>query len=138
VTQQSRRERRRQRQRSTVLRRACEGRLAALGLSYEPDVLRLTERLSERRGRPIVLVPLQMRAFDPCGVWFASVDTDFICYEANTSKHHQEHIIAHELGHMICCHRGLLAGNCPAGQTCRQATPVDGLRYHRPGRGKPA
>jgi hypothetical protein len=101
-------DRRRQRQRSTVLRRACENRLAALGLSDEPDIVRVTERISERRGRPILLVPVTMRAFEPYGLWFASVDTDFICYEANTSKHHQEHIIAHELGHMICCHRGVV------------------------------
>jgi hypothetical protein len=90
------------------MRRACESRLAALGLSDEPDILRLTERVSERRGRPVLLVPVEMRAFDPYGLWFASADTDFICYEANTSKHHQEHIIAHELGHMICCHRGVV------------------------------
>ena len=105
---QSRRDRRRQRERSTVLRRACESRLAVLGLSDEPDIARLTERISGHRGRPILLVPVEMRAFDPYGLWFATVDTDFICYEANTSKHHQEHIIAHELGHMICCHRGVV------------------------------
>jgi hypothetical protein len=82
--------------------------LAALGLPGEPDIVRLAGRISERRGRPIRLVPMEMRAFDPYGLWIASADTDFICYEANTSKHHQEHIIAHELGHMICCHRGVV------------------------------
>lgn len=120
MAQQSRRERRRQRERSTALRRACESRLAALGLSEEPDLLRLTERISERRGRPILLVPVQMRALDPYGLWFASADTDFICYEANTSKHHQEHIIAHELGHMICCHGGVVR---PDDETMRLLFP---------------
>lgn len=108
MARQSRRDRRRQRERSTALRRACESRLAVLGLSDEPDIVRLIERISGHRGRPIRLVPVEMRAFDPYGLWFATVDTDFICYEANTSKHHQEHIIAHELGHMICCHRGVV------------------------------
>ncbi|WP_314173995.1 ImmA/IrrE family metallo-endopeptidase [Streptomyces winkii] len=30
---------------------------------------------------------------------------DFIVYEADTSKPHQDHIIAHELAHMVCGHR---------------------------------
>jgi hypothetical protein len=36
-----------------VLRRACERRLVALGLSNEADLARLTECISEHRGRPI-------------------------------------------------------------------------------------
>ncbi|MCZ1012559.1 ImmA/IrrE family metallo-endopeptidase [Streptomyces lydicus] len=47
-----------------------------------------------------------MQASDPCGLWIACDDADYIVYEANTSKLHQEHIIAHELAHIICCHRG--------------------------------
>ncbi|MGW7022478.1 toxin [Streptomyces decoyicus] len=51
---------------------------------------------------------MMMQASDPCGLWIACNDADYIIYEANTSKLHQEHIIAHELAHMICCHRGTL------------------------------
>jgi hypothetical protein len=104
----SRREWRRQREQSASLRRGCEKRLAALDLPAEPDIVKLANHIGDRRGRPIILMPVQMQASDPYGLWIATAEADFIGYEANTSKHHQEHIIAHELGHMICCHRGIL------------------------------
>jgi hypothetical protein len=33
-------------------------------------------------------------------------DADFIAYEESTSRHHQEHIIAHEFAHIIYGHHG--------------------------------
>lgn len=35
---------------------------------------------------------------------------DFIVYESETSKPHQDHIIAHELAHMVCGHRSGAGG----------------------------
>jgi hypothetical protein len=37
-------------------------------------------------------------------MWMATRDVDYICYEADTSSLHQEHIILHELGHLLCDH----------------------------------
>lgn len=40
----------------------------------------------------------------PCGMWIALRDVDYILYEANTSRLHSEHIILHEIGHILSCH----------------------------------
>ncbi|MEV0374823.1 ImmA/IrrE family metallo-endopeptidase [Streptomyces sp. NPDC050636] len=62
------------------------------------------ERLSADRGRPIQLVPLPLGAETPCGMWLATDAFDVIVVEADTSSLHQDHIIAHELAHMLCNH----------------------------------
>lgn len=88
------------------LRRECQARLDALNLPTPYDVSILCEYLSQQRGRPIHLVPMTMQVSHPCGILVASSTTDFIFYDVNTSKPHQEHIVMHELAHIICCHRG--------------------------------
>lgn len=88
------------------LRKAGAQRIAELDLPEVADVAELCRYLGEIRDRPITLVPLQMPASHPCGMWVAARDEDLIFYDANTTSAHQEHIILHELGHIICCHRG--------------------------------
>jgi hypothetical protein len=41
----------------------------------------------------------------PCGVWISLPDVDYVFYEAETSQLHREHIILHELGHLLCEHQ---------------------------------
>ncbi|MFF9978461.1 toxin [Streptomyces erythrochromogenes] len=88
------------------LRKAGAERIAELDLPKATDVAELCRHLGEARGRPILLVPMQMPSSHPCGMWVAARDEDLIFYDANTTSAHQEHIILHELGHIICCHRG--------------------------------
>jgi hypothetical protein len=40
----------------------------------------------------------------PFGVWIATEDTDYILYQLQTSKSHQDHIVLHELGHLLAGH----------------------------------
>ncbi|MEV7616647.1 toxin [Streptomyces sp. NPDC089799] len=94
------------RSRLKKLRKAGAQRLAELALPEVADVAELCRHLGEVRGRPIILVPMQMPASHPCGMWVAAREEDLIFYDANTTSAHQEHIILHELGHIICCHRG--------------------------------
>ncbi len=94
-----------QHRRLARLRRSCEDRLTALKLTASSDVAGLCARLSELRGRPLHLIPIAMRAAQPCGLWVTSDAADFVIFEANTTRPHQEHIIAHELAHIICDHR---------------------------------
>lgn len=89
-----------------ALRTACSQRIAELNLRAAPDVQAVCDRLFELRGRPIKLVPLPMPASNPCGMWVAAQHEDIIFFDTNTTSSHQEHIILHELGHIICCHRG--------------------------------
>lgn len=87
------------------LRRAWESVLARLDLPDTCGIATVAERLSADRGRPIQLVELPLGAKSPCGIWLATDDADFIVVEANTSRLHRDHIIAHELAHMLCGHR---------------------------------
>lgn len=88
------------------MRRKCLSRLDTLNIAASCDLSMLCAHLSQQRGRPLYLSPLDMQAPHPCGVWVASNEADFIFYEASTSKAHQKHIIMHELAHIICHHRG--------------------------------
>jgi hypothetical protein len=40
----------------------------------------------------------------PCGLWLATARCDYIVFEADTTVLHQNHIIAHELGHLVLEH----------------------------------
>jgi len=40
-----------------------------------------------------------------CGAWFGREHEDLICVEPEVSPLHREHIVLHELGHMLCGHR---------------------------------
>ncbi|WP_051386288.1 hypothetical protein [Actinokineospora inagensis] len=89
-----------------AVRRECAATLAALDLPARMDLAALCEHLAAARGRPLHVVPVAMGASQPCGLWVATRDADWIFYDEATTRAHREHIILHEIGHMICCHRG--------------------------------
>jgi hypothetical protein len=88
------------------LRRNCEERLAALGMRAPYALDELCAAIQRERGRPLKLIPMSLEQDHPCGIWVASDTEDLIFYEANTSRTHQEHIVGHELGHIIWSHSG--------------------------------
>ncbi|MGW2601128.1 toxin [Streptomyces klenkii] len=88
------------------LRRGADALLTRLELPDHCDIVTLCEHLSRERGRPLHLAPVIMGASYPCGMWVALDTADIVIFEANTSRLHQDHIIAHELAHMMCNHRG--------------------------------
>ncbi|MFE0171375.1 ImmA/IrrE family metallo-endopeptidase [Streptomyces sp. NPDC059002] len=94
------------RRNSGPLRRSCELRLAALGMPGERTIAHLCAHVSQLRGRPVVTAPMRLKAPAPCGMWIAWQDIDVIVYAADTSPAHQDHIIVHELAHILCGHRG--------------------------------
>ncbi|OPG13435.1 hypothetical protein [Microbispora sp. GKU 823] len=85
------------------LRRACEARARQLPLPSPFDVRRLCAVVAEQRGRPIHLRPLTGGA-GVYGLWVATEVADLIFYEQATTTPHQEHIILHELCHILCDH----------------------------------
>lgn len=89
------------------LRRESEERLANLALPAVFGIDDLCRRVSRERGRPLHLLRVSLGASHPCGMWVAAAVEDFIVFEDHTTRTHREHIIAHELAHMICCHRGV-------------------------------
>lgn len=99
------------------LRRQCATLVAQLDIPVPFDAHKLCDRLARSRGRPIRLVPIALPTGGPCGAWFSVADADYILYEKRTSRPHQEHIIVHEVGHLICHHEAapvLDSGTIPA------------------------
>ncbi|MEV8597812.1 hypothetical protein [Streptomyces sp. NPDC052012] len=65
----------------------------------------LCRLLGEHRGRPIRLMPYPLPVPGPFGLWIASRTVDYIFYQQETSRTHQDHIILHEVGHILADHR---------------------------------
>lgn len=68
------------------------------------DVRDLCLKLAEHRERPIELVPYPLPVPGAFGLWIAFADADRILYQEHTTTAHQDHIILHEVGHMISGH----------------------------------
>lgn len=89
-----------------TLRKRCEERLCSLDLPDPFDVRDFRDRLAEHRGRPILLFAANSDS-GPCGLWVAGPSLDVVFYERVTSPLHQDHIILHELCHLVCEHHAL-------------------------------
>ncbi|RSM89592.1 ImmA/IrrE family metallo-endopeptidase [Kibdelosporangium aridum] len=86
------------------MRRRCEATARALPLPQPFDARALCERVAQQRGRPITLTPMNCGDSGVLGLWVAAKNADMIFYEASTTPPHQEHIILHELSHVLCDH----------------------------------
>lgn len=64
----------------------------------------LCRLLGEYRGHPIHLVPYALPVSGPFGIWIDAGDADYIFYQRETSPAHQDHIILHEIGHILADH----------------------------------
>ncbi|PKW18743.1 uncharacterized protein DUF955 [Saccharopolyspora spinosa] len=87
------------------MRRRLRRDLAGLGIDEPVDMGEVCRRLSVQRGKPIRLVAYPFAVPGPFGWWGSTPDTDFILYQAETTPAHQQHIIAHELGHLLADHK---------------------------------
>lgn len=102
-----------------LLRRRCRRLLNELDIRPPLDVFELCRRVGERRGKPIRLLEHSIPVPGPFGVWISTRPADYILYQKETSKPHQNHIILHELGHLLAGHESdpcdddLLAGLYP-------------------------
>lgn len=100
-----------------AVRRRCIARLRTLPLPVPFDLRVFCAALAAERGRLLLLEPFPIGATlrrsprpspgpesATTGVWYAGAATDYIFYEHETSPLHQEHIILHELSHLLCGH----------------------------------
>ncbi|MCB5164015.1 hypothetical protein LG634_04085 [Streptomyces bambusae] len=96
------------------LRKRCESIISGLDLSHPFSLEGLCARIAEQRGRPIRLHPLPPEAAESgvCGLWVGTASVDYVFFEAKTSRLHREHIVLHELGHILFGHNSL-AGEEP-------------------------
>lgn len=88
------------------IRRRCAALLRDLPMPVPFDARALCEQVAIRRGRPIRLIPMAQLT-GVCGLWIATDATDLIFYEKETTLPHQEHIILHELSHVLCQHNSV-------------------------------
>jgi hypothetical protein len=79
-----------------------------LSLPVPFDVLTLCESMARQRRRPVRLMPTLVGLGSLCGAWIAGQSEDYIFYERDTSPLHRDHIVLHELGHILCGHSGSL------------------------------
>lgn len=93
------------------LRKRCESILGRLELTHPFSLDGLCERIAEQRGRPIRLHPLPKEAAESgvCGLWVGTASVDYVFYEAQTTPLHREHIVLHEIGHILFGHHSLEA-----------------------------
>ena len=86
------------------LRKRCRTLLRELDIRPPLDVRELCARLAARRDRPIRLVAHPIKVPGPFGLWFMTASMDVIFYQRETTRPHQDHIILHEIGHLIAGH----------------------------------
>lgn len=83
------------------LHRRLRRELQDLGIQPPLDVKELCRALGERRGRPIVLRPFPLEKPGPSGLWVDTPQMDVVLYQQETTPLHQDHIILHEVFHII-------------------------------------
>jgi len=107
------------------LRRRCERRLQDLELSSPFRLEEFVARVAEHRGRPIVVQAVKELGDGAVGCWIAieRPPTDLIlCTEATTPMH-AEHIVLHELSHLLCGHRPQVVGEDVASRLFPDLSP---------------
>ncbi|WP_161784530.1 hypothetical protein [Actinokineospora spheciospongiae] len=87
-----------------AVRRRHAALLRELPVPTPFDAAALCARVAERRGRPIRLVPMAGLT-GVCGMWVATDTADLIFHESDTTPPHRDHIVLHELAHLLCDHR---------------------------------
>ena len=85
---------------------ACERAMRELTIPVPFDLTAFIAALAERRGKRIELVPVRLGSGVPCGALVSTDEAEYLCYAADTTPLHAEHIVLHELAHILSGHSG--------------------------------
>nr|MDT0660427.1 ImmA/IrrE family metallo-endopeptidase [Micromonospora sp. DSM 115978] len=102
--------------RQTCLARLNELRGRGLRVPAPFDAAALCRAVGASLGQPIRLVGVPMPAGAPFGLTLFTDNGHIVAYEQGTSRVHQDHIIAHELGHILLDHRSYAVSDETASQ----------------------
>ena len=98
------------------LRRRCERRLRGIRIPEPFDLDAFCREVESRRGRRLLRRPVPgLGAGAPCGLWVGTAQADHVFYDPGTSPLHAEHIVLHELAHILSEHS--LSGHSLSGHT---------------------
>lgn len=86
------------------LRRRCDELIRTLPIPHPFDMPTFLNRLAQHRRRHIELVPVALSAALPCGLLISTDDADYVCHAVDTSPLHAQHIVMHEVGHLVFGH----------------------------------
>ncbi|MDH2387422.1 ImmA/IrrE family metallo-endopeptidase [Streptomyces sp. HNM0663] len=88
------------------MRRDSRRFVQSLDLPPAGSIRELLPAIEQRTGCPIHLLPAPAgSAFGVCGMWIRTVeDMDYIFIHEDTSRAHQDHILAHEIAHILRNH----------------------------------
>jgi hypothetical protein len=75
------------------------------------DLALFLQRWIAHRGRPVELLPLAVAEMPAGagGLWLAFADHDVIAFPADAPPNHRDHIVLHEVGHILAGHGGSAA-----------------------------
>ncbi|WP_405165615.1 hypothetical protein OG203_11250 [Nocardia sp. NBC_01499] len=111
------------------LRRRCRRLLSDLDIQPPLDAATLCQRVGHQRGKPIRLLAHRIPVPGPFGAWISTDAADYFLYQQETSKSHQDHIILHELGHLLAGHHSDEQDDALTVQLIRAGTlPADVVR----------
>ncbi|WP_326692308.1 MULTISPECIES: hypothetical protein [unclassified Streptomyces] len=97
------------------MRRRIRHLMRRLDVQPPLSVRELCQAVAADRGRAIELRAHPLPACGPHGLWLKLPTVDVVLYQECTSRIHQDHILLHELGHILAGHQG--------------RRDVEGLRY---------
>lgn len=86
------------------LRRMIRKELDELGIEGPTDMAEVCRRLGTHRGKLLKLVTYPLEVPGPFGLWIVTPTIDYVVVQKETTNAHQQHIAAHEIGHIICGH----------------------------------
>ncbi|MEU9004035.1 hypothetical protein ACFWBI_20470 [Streptomyces sp. NPDC059982] len=87
------------------LERNIREMLRTLDVHPPLNVEELCQALSRSRGRHIELRSYPLPTPGPVGLWLETRSADLIVFQRETTPLHQDHIILHEVGHILADHR---------------------------------
>jgi hypothetical protein len=86
------------------LRAECLPIVNSLDIPVPFHLQQFCDRLQKRRERLLYLRPVTLPPGGPSGMCVSTHTADYIFYEAGTSSLHREHIVLHEIGHLLLGH----------------------------------
>ncbi|WP_159073478.1 hypothetical protein [Streptomyces sp. RTd22] len=86
--------------------------LASIDIPEPFEIEAFCNKIAEQRERPLYLhsVPGISGTDAPCGIWIATDVADHVFHEAATTPLHRDHIILHEISHMLLGHSTIAEG----------------------------